>query len=56
MKHNETAKTSLLIIAGIFTTVGTLQIQTDLLGGSILLLVAGIVLIVRGVLKSKNLI
>ena len=53
---NEPAKTSLLIIAGIFTAVGAAQLVTDLVGGSVLLLIGAGVLIVRGVLKAKRII
>lgn len=54
MKQNETAKTSLLVIAGLFTAFGVAQFQTDVVGGAILLLIGVGILIVRGALKTKG--
>jgi len=52
----EFGKTSLLIIASIFTGVGGAKLATDPVTGSILLLVAAGVLVVRGYLKYKGVI
>jgi len=53
---NEEMKTSLLIIATIFSTAGAVALTTDVVKGSILLGIAITVLIVRGILKKKGLI
>lgn len=53
---NETAKTSLLIIATIFTGVGAAEMTKDVVAGTILLLLAAGVLILRGFLKANKLI
>jgi len=53
---NEVVKTSLLIIANIFTGFGAGMLANNILVGSILLLIAAGVLVIRGILKKKNLI
>ena len=53
---NETAKTSLLIIASIFTAVGGGMLGVNILTGSVLLLIAVGVLVLRGYLKKKQII
>ena len=55
-KPNETAKTSLLIIANIFTAIGAGMLSVNILTGSILLLIAVGILALRGYLKKKNII
>lgn len=53
---NETAKTSFLIIAQIFTAIGAGMLSSNILVGTVLLLIAAGVLAVRGILKKKNII
>ena len=54
---NETLKTGLLGIAGAFTVSGTVALANgEYVGGSVLLLLGAVVLVVRGALKAKNLI
>jgi len=53
---NETAKTSLLIIASTFTAIGAGMLSVNILTGSILLLIAVGILTLRGYLKGKNII
>ena len=55
-KPNETAKTSLLAIATIFTAVGGAMLSVSILTGSILLLISVGILVLRGYLKAKNII
>jgi len=51
---NELTKTSLLIIASIFTAAGAAVLTTDIVKGCILLLIASGVLVLRGWLKKKG--
>jgi len=51
---SEITKTSLLIIASIFTGVGGGMLRTDTIKGSILLLIAVGILTLRGWLKQKG--
>lgn len=51
---SETTKTSLLIIASIFTATGGALLPTDGVKGSILLLLGVAVLVIRGYLKQKG--
>jgi len=51
---SEITKTSLLVIATIFTGVGSATLSTNIVNGSILLLIAAGVLILRGWLKQKG--
>lgn len=53
---NELAKTSFLIIATIFTAAGAALLPTKIIAGTFLLLVAVIILALRGYLKKKGLI
>ena len=53
---NETTKTSLLIVATVFTAAGASMISTDVVRGSILLLLAVGTLVFRGWLKQKGII
>lgn len=50
----ETTKTSLLVIASIFTAVGGAMLTANVITGSILLLIAVGVLVLRGYLKKKG--
>ena len=52
---SELTKTSLLIIANIFTGFGASILASDLYNGILLLLIAGAVLVLRGWLKFKGL-
>ena len=54
MKPTEITKTSLLVIATIFTAVGAATLPANILHGSILLLAAVLVLTLRGYLKQKG--
>jgi len=51
---NELTKTSLLVIATIFTGTGASILQSNVITGSILLLIAVGILILRGWLKQKG--
>ena len=51
---SETTKTSLLIVASICTAAGAADLTTDVIKGSILLLIAVGVLVLRGWLKQKG--
>lgn len=51
---SELTKTSLLIIATIFTGFGASILKTDIVNGIILLLIAVGVLVLRGYLKQKG--
>lgn len=51
---SELTKTSLLIVATIFTGVGAAMLPTNMVNGSILLLIAVGVLVLRGWLKHKG--
>lgn len=51
---SEFSKTSLLIIATIFTAIGAAKLNTDPVVGSILLLIAVGILVLRGWLKHKG--
>ncbi len=51
---NETTKTSLLVIASIFTGVGGAMLPADILRGSVLLLIAVGILVLRGYLKQHG--
>lgn len=50
----EITKTSLLIIATIFTGIGASILATDMVNGSILLFIAVGILVLRGWLKQKG--
>ncbi len=50
----ETTKTSLLVIATIFTGVGGATLPNEPVTGSILLLIAAGILVLRGYLKQKG--
>lgn len=50
----EVTKTSLLVIASIFTAGGAAVLTTDITKGSILLLIGVAVLVLRGWLKQKG--
>ena len=52
--YGEFTKTSLLIIATIFTGIGAAILQTDITRGSIMLVIAVGVLVLRGYLKKKG--
>ena len=52
--NNEITKTSLLIVSTIFTGVGAATLQTDIIKGSVMLLIAVGVLVLRGYLKKKG--
>jgi len=51
---SELTKTSLLVIATIFTGVGAATLSTNIVNGSILLLIAVGILVLRGWLKQKG--
>jgi high-affinity Fe2+/Pb2+ permease len=51
---NELTKTSLLVIATIFTGAGSSILQSNVITGSALLLIAVGILILRGWLKQKG--
>jgi len=51
---SETTKTSLLVIATVFTGVGAGMLSADVVTGSVLLLIAVGVLVLRGWLKQKG--
>lgn len=51
---SETTKTSLLIVASIFTGVGGATLSANPITGSILLLIAVGILVLRGWLKQKG--
>ena len=51
---SELTKTSLLVIATTFTGVGAATLATNIVSGSILLLIAVAVLVLRGYLKHKG--
>ena len=51
---SEVTKTSLLVIASIFTAGGAAVLTADVVKGSILLLVGVAVLVLRGWLKQKG--
>lgn len=53
---NETVKTSLLAIAGIFGSVGGAMLPANIVTGSILLLISVGILVLRGILKAKGII
>ena len=52
--NNEYTKTSLLIIASILTAAGAAMMESNIVAGCVLLGLAVVVLIVRGVLKAKG--
>lgn len=52
--YGELTKTSLLIIATIFTGIGAAILQTDMIKGTIMLLAAVGILALRGYLKKKG--
>lgn len=51
---SELTKTSLLIVATIFTGVGAAMLPVNIVNGSVLLLIAVGVLVLRGWLKQKG--
>jgi len=51
---SEITKTSLLVVATVFTATGASVLADDIVTGSILLFVAIAVLILRGYLKKKG--
>lgn len=53
---SEFTKTSLLVIATIFTGAGASVLTTDIVKGCVLLFIAIGVLILRGVLKHKGIV
>jgi len=53
---SERTKTSLLVIATIFTGFGAAAFQTSIVNGSVLLLIAVGVLVLRGYLKQQGII
>lgn len=53
---SELTKTSLLVITSIFTATGGAMLTTDIIKGTILLLVAVGILVLRGWLKQKGIV
>lgn len=51
---SELTKTSLLIVSSVFTAAGAAILTVDIVKGSILLLIAVGVLVLRGYLKKKG--